>query len=123
VAPNATEQFNSVSTKATPSPLLVTQQQLSGGQIEEFKVSDHEVVKMKIQKKVGFQPYSMERPFQSVLGKRSFSSMEALATKLEDMRHKVYLPKQNETIEFDKELIDKLLEIEIMKIKPNMDLP
>ena len=81
-----------MSTKATPSPLLVSQQQLSGSAIEEFKVSDHEIVKMKTQKKVGFKPYSLDKPFESVLGKRTFSSMEALSTQLESMRHKVYVP-------------------------------
>jgi hypothetical protein len=58
---------------------------------------------MKVVKKIQSKPYCIKR-IGSLLGKRPFSSIENLSEGLVSQRHKVYLPKDFDLVEYDKYL-------------------
>jgi hypothetical protein len=58
---------------------------------------------MKVSKKIQCKPYSL-KSIGSLLGKRPFSSIENLSEGMVSQRHKVYIPKDFDLVEYDKYL-------------------
>lgn len=88
--------------------------------MEEFKVApDGTTIKMKIVQKIEYKPYRMNREVGSLLGKRSFGTFERLSENLVSQRHKIFLPKDIDLIEYDAHLFQKQLDLEVMRIKAN----
>ena len=76
---------------------------------------------MKVVKKIEATPYKMDKEVGSLLGKRTFSTFEKLTETLVSQRHKIFLPKDIDLVEYDAHLFQKQLDLEIMKIKAKPD--
>lgn len=71
---------------------------------------------MKVAKKIAPQSYSLNN-IGSLLGKRPFSTIENLCESMVSQRHKSYVPKDIDLVEYDKHLLKKQLDLEIMRIE------